>query len=213
MFVYCKAWRTSLSVCFVPPLFGDHQVHRSRSGSGSRSGIMFTFTLTIVTILICLIYISTSINRSKLSGSGIDNHDNNKNEENNNNQRSLKGSQQANVCQWLQGRLPPGPRGWPIIGNLHQLMFTGKKQHEIINEWANEFGEVFTFRIFSTRFVILNSLPLIQKTFQNADINDMATIPPCNKALGVSTNKGIYPSLSHRPLIIMIIIKNTFVHL
>jgi hypothetical protein len=35
----------------------------------------------------------------------------------------------------------PGPRGYPIVGNLLQVK--GKPAYEIYREWAEEFGPVF----------------------------------------------------------------------
>ncbi|XP_072164370.1 cytochrome P450 2U1-like [Diadema setosum] len=88
-------------------------------------------------------------------------------------------------------QLPPGPHEWPLVGSLPRLLFSGKDQADVISDWSRRFGDVFTFTVLGTRFVILSKLELIQKTFVNADINDMAPIPPCNKALSIPPNAGI----------------------
>lgn len=37
--------------------------------------------------------------------------------------------------------LPPGPRGWPIIGNLLDLRATTKAPWNLFQDWAHEYGE------------------------------------------------------------------------
>jgi hypothetical protein len=52
--------------------------------------------------------------------------------------------------------LPPGPRGWPIVGNTFQMSSKTDPQHQLI-AWAKEFGEVFYMRLGATDFIFLNS--------------------------------------------------------
>ena len=39
----------------------------------------------------------------------------------------------------------PGPKGWPMVGNALQI--TPEKLHLDLEEWAREYGKVYTFRI------------------------------------------------------------------
>ena len=39
-------------------------------------------------------------------------------------------------------RLPPGPRGWPIIGNTFQI--PAKDQEPVLTRLAHKYGEMFT---------------------------------------------------------------------
>ena len=39
----------------------------------------------------------------------------------------------------------PGPRGWPLLGNLPQIQRSQVHRH--VEAWAHEFGPVFTFRL------------------------------------------------------------------
>ena len=50
----------------------------------------------------------------------------------------------ATVAVWWargRGRLPPGPRPWPLLGNLPQL---SEKLHEDLVSMGQVYGEVFT---------------------------------------------------------------------
>jgi hypothetical protein len=52
--------------------------------------------------------------------------------------------------------LPPGPKGWPIIGNSLQISLTNNPERTLI-AWAKEYGEIFYANIGTTDFVFLNS--------------------------------------------------------
>ena len=41
--------------------------------------------------------------------------------------------------------LPPGPRGLPFIGNVHQLNPT--KAHHTICEWQKQYGDIFRMKV------------------------------------------------------------------
>ncbi|XP_076953918.1 putative (S)-N-methylcoclaurine 3'-hydroxylase isozyme 2 [Bidens hawaiensis] len=49
--------------------------------------------------------------------------------------------------------LPPGPRPWPIIGNMHQM---AKNPHLAAAKFANEFGPLISLRL-GTRFLVVAS--------------------------------------------------------
>jgi len=51
-------------------------------------------------------------------------------------------------------RLPPGPRGLPLLGNALQL--PSKFLFMKLLEWGKEFGPIFTFTAVSQRVVVLN---------------------------------------------------------
>ncbi|XP_015571154.2 (S)-N-methylcoclaurine 3'-hydroxylase isozyme 1 [Ricinus communis] len=53
-------------------------------------------------------------------------------------------------------RLPPGPRPWPIIGNLHQI---GKKLHISVTQFAKVHGPLISLRL-GSRVVVVGSSPL-----------------------------------------------------
>jgi nitrite reductase/ring-hydroxylating ferredoxin subunit len=50
----------------------------------------------------------------------------------------------------------PGPKGWPLLGNLHQLDLP--KLHLILEAWAEKYGQAYLFRM-GTRPVVTISNP------------------------------------------------------
>jgi hypothetical protein len=52
--------------------------------------------------------------------------------------------------------LPPGPRGWPLIGNSFQIDLLNNPEIKLI-EWAKKHGEIYYLRLGSSDFVFLNS--------------------------------------------------------
>jgi hypothetical protein len=51
-------------------------------------------------------------------------------------------------------RLPPGPSGVPFLGNTD---FPTVNAHKKFKEWADKYGEIYSLRLGSNNFVILNS--------------------------------------------------------
>jgi cytochrome P450 len=47
----------------------------------------------------------------------------------------------------------PGPRGWPVVGNLFQL--DRATIHRSVEAWCDEFGPLFAFRMGKQRLVVL----------------------------------------------------------
>ena len=54
----------------------------------------------------------------------------------------------------LRRSLPPGPRGLPIIGNLHQI---SKVPHESLDKLAEVYGPIFWLRLGSIGAVVISS--------------------------------------------------------
>lgn len=52
-------------------------------------------------------------------------------------------------------RYPPGPRQWPIIGNIGQV--NPSRQHPQFLQWAKQYGSIFRLRFGSNEFVVLNT--------------------------------------------------------
>ncbi|KAI0632690.1 cytochrome P450 [Trametes polyzona] len=56
--------------------------------------------------------------------------------------------------------LPPGPRGLPVLGNVHQLPM--EYQERTFAEWANHYGDVVYAKLFQRPVLVLNSLRAAQ---------------------------------------------------
>jgi cytochrome P450 len=54
----------------------------------------------------------------------------------------------------------PGPRGWPLVGHLFQLTVT--QLPTILEQWADTYGPVYTFRLGRKPVVVLAAPDLIQ---------------------------------------------------
>ncbi|KAI0066938.1 cytochrome P450 [Artomyces pyxidatus] len=51
-------------------------------------------------------------------------------------------------------KLPPGPRGWPLVGNAFSI---GKAQWLTFTEWKKQYGDVVYFTAFGRPMIVLNS--------------------------------------------------------
>ena len=60
-------------------------------------------------------------------------------------------------------RVIPGPKGYPVIGNLLQL--EGGRVHQQAANWAKDYGKIFKINIMGKRLIFLNTATLIKKAF------------------------------------------------
>ena len=56
--------------------------------------------------------------------------------------------------------LPPGPPGWPLIGNA--LDIDPRNPHHTLTDWAKQYGDVYTLNLVGKRTVVVSSSEGIQ---------------------------------------------------
>ncbi|PON56114.1 Cytochrome P450, E-class, group I [Parasponia andersonii] len=65
------------------------------------------------------------------------------------------------------GRLPPGPRWWPVVGNIFQL---GWSPHESFAKLARTHGPIMTLWLGSMSTVVISSQEVAREMFKNHDV-------------------------------------------
>ncbi|KDP45018.1 hypothetical protein JCGZ_01518 [Jatropha curcas] len=59
--------------------------------------------------------------------------------------------------------LPPGPTGWPIVGNLFQVARSGKPFFQYIEELLPKYGPIFTLKMGTRTLIILSDAKLVHE--------------------------------------------------
>uniref|UniRef100_A0ACD5T6H9 Uncharacterized protein n=1 Tax=Avena sativa TaxID=4498 RepID=A0ACD5T6H9_AVESA len=97
----------------------------------------------------------------------------------------------ASLCCWFLCRgsklplpLPPGPRGWPVLGNLPQL---GAKPHHTMAALARQHGPLFRLRFGSAEVVVAASAK-VASIFLRAHDANFSDRPPNSGAEHVAYN-------------------------
>lgn len=92
-------------------------------------------------------------------------------------------------------QLPDGPPGYPLIGNLH--LFRGREVsnlYEMMNQWAKQYGDIYSIKMGPKTFYILNGYELISEVFNHPDIDGRSSSKTFAAALG--DGKGNYNTSS-----------------
>ncbi|XP_019631423.1 PREDICTED: cytochrome P450 2U1-like [Branchiostoma belcheri] len=79
--------------------------------------------------------------------------------------------------------LPPGPRPWPLFGNL--FILSRDKAHLQFTEWTNQYGNVFMIYYGPKPVVVLNGYDTIQEALINK-AEDFTDRPGMNNSLGIA---------------------------
>lgn len=56
--------------------------------------------------------------------------------------------------------LPPGPPGWPVVGNLFQVARSGKPFFEYVSDLRPKYGSIFTLKMGTRTMIIVSSAEL-----------------------------------------------------
>ncbi|KAL4593139.1 hypothetical protein GN956_G27030 [Arapaima gigas] len=62
-------------------------------------------------------------------------------------------------------RFPPGPRPWPIIGNLDVL--DKRRPDDTMCKLAQQYGEVFTFHMGTEKYVVITGYEAVKEALVN----------------------------------------------
>ncbi|XP_073306069.1 cytochrome P450 77A2-like [Primulina huaijiensis] len=85
--------------------------------------------------------------------------------------------------------LPPGPPGWPVVGNLFQVAGSGKQFFQYVRDLLPEYGPIFTLKMGTRTMIIISSADLAYEALivkgqifaSRPRENPTRTIFSCNK--------------------------------
>lgn len=85
--------------------------------------------------------------------------------------------------------LPPGPPGWPVVGNLFQVARSGKPFFQYVRDLLPKYGPIFTLKMGTRTMIIISSADLVREALiEKGQIfasrpreNPTRTIFSCNK--------------------------------
>ncbi|OMP00257.1 Cytochrome P450 [Corchorus capsularis] len=61
--------------------------------------------------------------------------------------------------------LPPGPPGWPVVGNLFQAARSGKPFFDYVDDLRKKYGPIFTLKMGTRTMIILSDAKLCHEAF------------------------------------------------
>uniref|UniRef100_A0A803MS72 Cytochrome P450 76AD1-like protein n=1 Tax=Chenopodium quinoa TaxID=63459 RepID=A0A803MS72_CHEQI len=68
---------------------------------------------------------------------------------------------------FTKSKLPPGPKPWPIIGNIH---FLGDKPHRAVDELSKNYGPIMTLKLGSNTTIVISSPEIAKEMFLKHDL-------------------------------------------
>ncbi|XP_054458236.1 cytochrome P450 2J2-like [Anoplopoma fimbria] len=91
------------------------------------------------------------------------------------------------------GSFPPGPRAFPIVGNIFTLDYN--RTHESMTQLAGRYGDVYSLRMGQTWLVVLNRLEVLKEALVNqgdslADRPELPLVQEAFHGLGVIFSNG-----------------------
>ncbi|KAG4997944.1 hypothetical protein AAZX31_10G191300 [Glycine max] len=96
--------------------------------------------------------------------------------------------------------LPPGPPGWPIVGNLFQVARSGKPFFEYVNDVRLKYGSIFTLKMGTRTMIILTDSKLVHEAMIQKGAT-YATRPPENPTRTIfSENKFTVNAATYGPV-------------
>nr|QPP19119.1 cytochrome P450 CYP1 [Wolfiporia cocos] len=95
--------------------------------------------------------------------------------------------------------LPPGPPGFPIIGNALQMPL--EKEWRVLADWAMKYGEIMHLSVLGQHVIVLSSADVITELLEkrSANYSDRPRFPMAGEMIGYSDYISITPyGMYHR---------------
>ncbi|PPQ65419.1 hypothetical protein CVT24_011500 [Panaeolus cyanescens] len=89
--------------------------------------------------------------------------------------------------------LPPGPKGWPIIGNI--LDMPTERSWLTYHEWAKEHGDMVYFEVLGQPFLVLDTLEKVVDLLEkrSANYSDRMRLPMLVELSGLDIDMALLP--------------------
>jgi len=89
--------------------------------------------------------------------------------------------------------MPPGPKGWPLIGNLLDLPTT--HEWEVFAKWGEKWGDLLSVQVFGTTVVVINSYKRCQEMLEKKSniYSDRPYVPMAMEVVEMKDTMGFLP--------------------
>nr|XP_054774154.1 cytochrome P450 2J4-like [Lytechinus pictus] len=101
----------------------------------------------------------------------------------------------ALVVMWFVKRivsrtknLPPGPTGIPLLGVAWEMIRANPDPLGLYSSWADQYGDVVSFKVGPLTFVLLNSYDVILEAFNHPNLNNRPKSRMVEEVLGLANN-------------------------
>ncbi|GAV85189.1 p450 domain-containing protein [Cephalotus follicularis] len=96
--------------------------------------------------------------------------------------------------------LPPGPPGWPLLGNLAQIILQGRHFVFVVGDLRAKYGPIFTMQMGQRTFIIVTSAELIHEALVQRGATFASRPPDSPIRLLFSVGKCAINSAEYGPL-------------
>ncbi|XP_038078489.1 cytochrome P450 2J6-like [Patiria miniata] len=90
--------------------------------------------------------------------------------------------------------LPPGPWGWPVLGNLPQIMASGDKMHELFSKLTKRYGNIIHVEAGGISMVVLHGHDTAKEAFSQYELSARPelhiTHAVCPSRIGILDSSG-----------------------